>query len=128
MGLEFSPVLPWRLTCRERSARRESPPMLLPLAGGGSKVVTLGELMMPLALARQGLRVPAVPRKLGQAGKAVRRYLAGGVEPPPHARRPHQEKSPARSLPYLRERLAAFPGLTAVRLWRELRERGYAGG
>ena len=29
-------------------------------------------------------------------------------------------------LPYLRERLAAFPGLTAVRLWRELRERGYA--
>ena len=28
----------------------------------------------------------------------------------------------------MRERLAAFPGLTAVRLWRELRERGYAGG
>jgi len=28
----------------------------------------------------------------------------------------------------VRERLAAFTGLTAVRLWRELRERGYAGG
>jgi transposase len=28
-------------------------------------------------------------------------------------------------LAYLRERLGAFPGLTAVRLWRELRERGY---
>ena len=31
-------------------------------------------------------------------------------------------------LPYLHERLDAFPGLTAVRLWREMRERGYAGG
>ena len=29
---------------------------------------------------------------------------------------------------YLRERLMAFPGLTAVRLWRELRERNFAGG
>jgi hypothetical protein len=28
----------------------------------------------------------------------------------------------------LGERLAAYPGLTAVRLWRELRERGYGGG
>ena len=36
--------------------------------------------------------------------------------------------APIAFLPYLRERLAAFPGLTAVRLWRELRERGYAGG
>jgi transposase len=30
--------------------------------------------------------------------------------------------------PYLKERLAAYPGLTAVRLWREAKERGYAGG
>ena len=37
-------------------------------------------------------------------------------------------RAPIHFLPYLRERLAAFPGLTAARLWRELRERGYAGG
>jgi hypothetical protein len=29
---------------------------------------------------------------------------------------------------YLRERVTAYPGLTARRLWRELRERGYTGG
>jgi transposase len=28
----------------------------------------------------------------------------------------------------LRERLAAYPGLIAVRLWREFKERGFAGG
>jgi transposase len=31
-------------------------------------------------------------------------------------------------VPYLRERVTAYPGLTGQRLWRELRERGYAGG
>jgi transposase len=30
--------------------------------------------------------------------------------------------------PYLRERLAAYPDLTAVRLWREIKERGFPGG
>src|SRR5690349_21151507 len=30
--------------------------------------------------------------------------------------------------PYLRERLTAYPGLSAVRLLRELRERGFGGG
>ena len=37
-------------------------------------------------------------------------------------------RAPDPFLSYLRERLAAFPGLTAVRLWREMRERGYTGG
>ena len=36
--------------------------------------------------------------------------------------------SPTRSSLYLKERLAAYPGLTAARLWREAKERGYAGG
>jgi transposase len=31
-------------------------------------------------------------------------------------------------VPYLRERVTAYPGLTGQRLWRELRDRGYAGG
>jgi transposase len=42
--------------------------------------------------------------------------------------RPCRQKSTDPFLSYLRERLAAFPGLTAVRLWREMRECGYPGG
>jgi transposase len=91
-------------------------------------VVTLGELMMILELHRQGLKVSAIARQLGIDRKTVRRYISRGLEPPTYGPRPPRQRSTDRFLPYVRERLAAFPGLTAVRLWRELRERGYAGG
>jgi len=84
--------------------------------------------MMILELHRQGLKVSAIARQLGIDRKTVRRYIDRGLEPPTYGPRPHQPKSTDPFLPYLRERLAAFPGLTAVRLWRELRDRGYAGG
>lgn len=125
MGLEFSPVSSWRLTSPGhapggRPARIAA--MLLPLAGGSGAVV------MILDLHRQGLTVSAIARQLGMDRKTVRRYIARGLEPPTYGPRPPQQRSTDRFLPYLRERLAAYPGLTAVRLWRELRERGYAGG
>ena len=91
-------------------------------------MVTLGELMMILELHRQGLKVSAIARQLGIDRKTVRRYISRGLEPPTYGPRPPRQRSTDRFLPYVRERLAAFPGLTAVRLWRELRERGYAGG
>jgi transposase len=47
--------------------------MLLPLAGGSSTVVTLGELMMILELHRQGLKVSAIARQLGIDRKTVHR-------------------------------------------------------
>jgi transposase len=102
--------------------------MLLPLAGGSGTVIKLGELVMILELHRQGLKVSAIARQLGLDRKTVRRYIERGLEPPTYGPRPPQPRSTDRFLPYLRERLAAYPGLTAVRLWRELRERGYAGG
>ena len=102
--------------------------MLVPLAGGIGTVVKLGELMMILELHRQGLTVSAIARQLGMDRKTVRRYIARGLEPPSYGPRPRQQKGTHPFLSYLRERLAAYPGLTAVRLWRELRERGYAGG
>jgi transposase len=91
-------------------------------------VVRLGELVMILELHRQGLSLAAIARQLGIDRKTVRRYIARGLEPPAYGPRPRRPRSTDTFLPYLRERLAAYPGLTAVRLWRELRERGYAGG
>jgi transposase len=70
----------------------------------------------------------ARPRSAGSATPTVRKYIARGLEPPEYGPRPVQQKSTDPILPYLRDRLAAFPGLTAVRLCRELRERGYVGG
>jgi len=83
---------------------------------------------MILDLHRQGITVSAIPRRVGLDRKTVRRYIARGLEPPAYGPRLAQQKSTDPFLPYLRERLAAYPGLTAVRLCRELRERGYGGG
>ena len=91
-------------------------------------MIKLGELVMILDLHRQGLTVSAIARQLGIDRKTVRRYIERGLEPSTYGPRPPQPRSTDRFLPYLRDRLAAFPGLTAVRLWRELRDRGYAGG
>ena len=90
-------------------------------------MVKFGEFIMILELHRQGLKVAAIARQLG-----VDRKRSAKISPAVWSRRPMVWDRAAMTtdffLPYLRERLAAFPGLTAVRLWRELRERGYAGG
>ncbi len=90
-------------------------------------MVSLGELVMILELHRQGLKVAAIARQLGMDRKTVAKYVARGLEPPTYGPRPPRARATDPFLPYLRERLAAYPGLTAVRLWRELKERGFAG-
>jgi transposase len=91
-------------------------------------MVQLGELMMILDLHRQGLSITAIARRTGRDPKTVRKYVARGLEPPAYG--PRQVGRPGKLAPYLgylRERVAAFPQLTATRLTRELRERGYTG-
>ena len=90
-------------------------------------MVRLGELVMIMELHRQGLSPMAIARQLGLDRKTVCKYIALGLEPPRYGPRKPRPKSTDPFLPYLRERLAAYPGLTAVRLGRELRERGHAG-
>lgn len=91
-------------------------------------MVQLGELMMILDLHRQGLSVTAIARRTGRDPKTIRKYIERGLELPVYG--PRQVGRPNKITPYLdylRERVAAFPELTATRLTRELRERGYDG-
>src|SRR3954470_11759217 len=101
--------------------------MLLPVAGGSGTVVNLGELIMILELHRQGLTVWAIGRQLGLDRKTVPKSVARGLEPPAYGPRPSRSRATDPFVPYLRERLSAYPGLTAVRLWRELKEPGFTG-
>ena len=85
--------------------------------------------MMILDLHRQGLSVTAIARRTGRDPKTIRKYIERGLEPPVYG--PRQVGRPNKLVPfidYLRERVTAFPDLSAVRLTRELRERGYVGG
>ena len=91
-------------------------------------MVQLGELIVILDLHRQGLSISAIARRTGRDPKTVRKYIERGLEPPAYS--PRQAGRPSKLAPYLdylRERVAAFPELSAVRLTREIRERGYTG-
>jgi transposase len=91
-------------------------------------VVTLGELVMILDLARQGLSVSAIARRTGHDRKTIRKYIERGLEPPTYKPR---EPGPPLLGPFeafLRERVERFPELTGRRLWREVRELGFRGG
>ena len=90
-------------------------------------MVDLKELMMILDLHRQGLSVTAIARQLGMDRKTVRKYIARGLEPPAYQPRPERPRASDAFLPFLRERVAAYPGLSAVRLWRDCKERGFGG-
>ena len=83
---------------------------------------------MILDLHRQGLSISAIARQTGRDPKTVRKYIERGLEPPAYG--PRQAGRPSKLAPYidyLRERVTTFPELSAVRLHREIRERGYTG-
>ena len=70
----------------------------------------------------------AIARRTGRDPKTVRKYIERGVEVPAYG--PRKLGRPCKIAPYmdfLRERVTAFPDLTASRLTREIREMGYSG-
>lgn len=91
-------------------------------------MVRLGELVMILDLAREGMTVSAIARRTGLDRKTIRKYIAKGLEPPAYTPRPPRSTLVGPYEAYLGERLRAFPELSARRLLREIRERGYQGG
>ena len=91
-------------------------------------MVTLGELVIILDLARQGLSVSAIARRTGLDRKTIRKYIAKGLEPPAYTPRPPRQTLVGPYEPYLRERLQTFPELSARRLLRDIRALGYQGG
>jgi transposase len=102
--------------------------MLSPSAGGDETVITLGGVVMILDLHRQGLSVTAIARQLGIDRKTVRRYIERGLQAPVYGPRQPRPRRIGPFIPYLHERVTAYPALTGRRLWRELKERGYDGG
>jgi transposase len=83
---------------------------------------------MILDLHRQGLSVSAIARQLERDRKTIRKYIERGLEAPAYGPRQPRPTVVTPFAPYLRERIAAFPELTASRLLREIRELGYSGG
>lgn len=100
--------------------------------GGDSKgakaVIQLGELLIILDLHRQGLSIIAIARRTGRDPKTIRKYIERGLGPRAYGpRRVGRPTKIAPYLDYLRERVTVYPDLSAVRLTREIKERGYSG-
>jgi len=91
-------------------------------------VVNLKGWMMILELHQQGLSVSAIAERTGHDRKTVRKVIRRGLVVPKYALRVPRPTLIGPYEPYLRERVAAWPELSGVRLLREVRERGYAGG
>ncbi len=82
---------------------------------------------MMLDMQRQGLKVATIARQLGIDRKTVRKYLAKGLDLPVYGPRRARKRLTDGYVDYLKSRLEAYPGLTAQRLMREIKERGFSG-
>jgi transposase len=103
------------------------PPLMPRPPRGEASMVRVGELMMILELHRQGVSITAIARRTGREPKTIRKYIERGIEAPAYGPRSAGRPSKlAAYLDFLRERVTAFPDLSAARLTREIRELGYA--
>lgn len=76
---------------------------------------------------RQGLSISAIARQTGIDRKTVKKYLANGLEAPTYSPRKPVANAVEPYRAHLLERLESYPGLSARRLHREIREMGFKG-
>ena len=91
-------------------------------------MVKIGEIVMILDLHRQGLSVSAIARQSGIDRRTVHKYIERGLAAPVYGPRKPRETVIDPFTAYLRERVTRYPGLTGMRLFRELKKLGYGGG
>ncbi len=95
---------------------------------GAARVVQLRELVMILELHCDGLSISTIARRTGRDPQTTRNYIERGPESPVYG--PWQIGHSGKLLPFvdlIREPLLSVPDLTATRLLRKIRERGYGG-
>jgi len=91
-------------------------------------MIKLREIIMIHELKNHGLGVSEIARRTGLDRKTVRKYLREGLQSARYGPRQPRPRLLDPFEHYLRERIAAYPGLSGSRLWREIAELGYAGG
>ena len=90
-------------------------------------MLTGRELLMIMDLHRQGMSVSAIAQRLNIDRKTVRKYITRGLDPPQYGPRAPRAQKIDRYVPFLRNRLSAFPQLSAARLLREIQPLGFTG-
>ena len=91
-------------------------------------MISLRDVVMIHDLEKQGLSNTAIARQLGISRRTVTRRLQQGLEAPAYGPRPQKPRLVEPFEAYLRDRVTAWPDLSAKRLLREIKQQGYRGG
>lgn len=90
-------------------------------------VLKQGDVFMIHRLKDEGLSIRAIARRMGLDRKTVRRYVREGLAAAVYGPRAPRGSKLDAYRPYVRERIEAYPELSAQRLFREIGEFGYEG-
>lgn len=88
---------------------------------------SMGSIFMIHILKEEGHSISEIARRLSMDRKTIRTHLASGLEPPRYQPRPPVQSLLQPYKAYLAQKLESYPGISATRLLREIKEMGYQG-